>query len=200
MASLMVNDCVPPQERKLAEHAEAEAKAALAAKAAAASLAATAAKDAAVELATDAASEAAKKLRASQKKLRQATELLEQKAAGAELNKDQRDKIKTIPTLEAEILELTISTAELEKVAAAAVAQRQAERVAEEAARQAAVARAAAEAEAARQRAEAQRKEEAAKRCGERGLVEQMMQMDMVAIAELLGVDRFKYVCPEWRS
>ncbi|KOO22915.1 protein kinase brain isozyme, partial [Chrysochromulina tobinii] len=64
------------QERKLAEHAEAEAKAALAAKAAAASLAATAAKDAAVELATDAASEAAKKLRASQKKLRQATELL----------------------------------------------------------------------------------------------------------------------------
>jgi hypothetical protein len=64
-----------------------------------------------------------------------ATELLEQKAAGAELNKDQRDKIKTIPTLEAEILELTISTAELEKVAAAAVAQRQAERVAEEAAR-----------------------------------------------------------------
>ena len=85
-------------------------------------------------------------------------------------------------------------------MAAAAVAQRQAERVAEEAARQAAVARAAAEAEAARQRAEAQRKEEAAKRCGERGLVEQMKQMDMVAIAELLGVDKFKYVCPEWRS
>ena len=200
MASLMVNDCVPHQERKLAEHAEAEAKAALEAKAAVAALAASAAKDAAVQFATDSASEAAKKLRASQKKLRQATELLEQKAAGAELNKDQRDKIKTIPTLEAELQELMISATELENVAAAAVAQRQAERQSEEASRRAAVARAGAEAEAARQRAEAQRKEEAAKRCGERGLVEQMKQMDMVAIAELLGVDRFKYVCPEWRS
>ena len=116
MASLMVNDCVPHQERKLAEHAEAEAKAALEAKAAVAALAASAAKDAAVQLATDSASEAAKKLRASQKKLRQATELLEQKAAGAELNKDQRDKIKTIPTLEAELQEIMISATELENL------------------------------------------------------------------------------------
>lgn len=153
-----------------------------------------------MQQATDAAAEAAKKVRAAQKKLRQATDLRQQEAAGGTLNKEQREKLKMIPKLEEELEELMQSAARLELVASAAVEQQAAERAADAKAQQAEAARVAAETEAARQRAEAQRREEEAKRGGARGMVEQMKQMDVVAIAELLGVDRFKYVCPEWRK
>ena len=75
------------RERQLAAHAEAESKAAAEARRTAAEATTNAAKDAKVQAAADAAADAGKKVRTAQKKLRQATELLEQKEAGAELNK-----------------------------------------------------------------------------------------------------------------
>jgi len=187
------------RERERVAKLEAEAKAASDAKKAAAEKADADAKDAKAQAAADAASEAAKKVRAAQKKLRQATDLQEQRAAGGELNRDQKDKIKTIPKLQAELSELEESAAQLEEASQLAAKQRADEVAKERALKQAEAAWLAKDQAETQRKADEQRKEEEAKRGGDRGMVEQMKKMDVVATMELLGVEKFNFVAPDWR-
>lgn len=176
------------QEVDLASAAEARDKAAAAAKRAAAHATADAASDAELHAAEAAAAEAHKRVRTSQKKLRQCVELEELEAAGKALNSEQRKKLRTLPALRAELATLEESAVELDgaldRARATHAAQRQ--RVLE--------ARAAAE--AARVREEAKAAEATQTEIAKR----EQQARTATDLLELLTVQKFAYVAPEWAA
>ena len=187
-------DDLAEETTRLRLEAEGEAKKAEAARKAAAIKAAEDAKDAKVAVAVDAAAEAQKKVRNCQKKIRQIEELEEARQAGKALNSEQRKKVEGAVRLRLELDELVEDAARLEGAAAMATEARAKERKQSE--------------KLAREQLAKKQREEAAEEQQPQGREEESSggsagaEQDPAAqlhTAELLTVERFAYVAPEWR-
>jgi hypothetical protein len=182
------------RERQLAIEAEAARVEAVAARKAAAMKAVADARAAELGAAEEAVAEAQRQVRNAQKKLRLTLELQEGVESGKleRLDKAQREKVRGIPKLKEEVSERLEHAAEMESALQAVQSKL------------AGIAKA--EAEAKRQEERSQREAAKAKEEGERRMAELASKTAKVVIGdkaetvELLTMERFAFVGPEWRA